>query len=341
MTNPEASETLGSASPRYAVIERQLAAAISEGRLTAGTVLTEEPLARLFGTSRTPVRTALGELLSRGLLTRFEGRGFLVKEKNVKVGQLAEPLRIALTHELLGLSEELPTSPKSVTSERIARDFETVLVHALPFGSFRIHEQAVADHYDVSRTVVRELLPLLQDRGLISKNRRSHWTLGPLTAREVAQYFAVRAKLEPLALSESAPLMSGDEVTAMWHRLEKALDTGPDLPARDLEELETDMHSRMLSRCSNPHLLRMVHQSQLALVVNRVFASFVGTRPFDVALREHAIVLEFVMRGAYPMASQALEEHLRLAARRTRQRLMAISVFPQPDLPPYLKQRAP
>ena len=324
--------------PRYAAIESLLASAIDSGRLPAGTVLTEEPIARLFGTSRTPVRTALGDLLEKGLLARFDGRGFVVRGE--EAAEVA-PARTPLTREMFGLPEDEPIHPMPVTSERIARDFETMLIHALPFGQFRINEQGVADHYDVSRTVVRELLSRLQDRGLVHKNRQSHWTIGPLTAREVAHYFAVRGKLEPLALAESAPLLPPREVKAMWQRHEAALAQGPELDADALEELEHDIHIGLLARSRNPHLLRMVHQSQLALVVNRVFASFVGTQPFQVAMREHAIILEFIMRGAYPMAAQALEEHLRLSADRTRQRLMAISVFPQPDLPSYLKWREP
>ena len=322
--------------PRYAAIESLLASAIDSGRIPAGTVLTEEPIARLFGTSRTPVRTALGDLLERGLLARFDGRGFVVRG-----AEGIAPTRRPLTREMFGLSEDAPIHPMPVTSERIARDFETMLVHALPFGQFRVNEQGVADHYDVSRTVVRELLSRLQDRGLVQKNRQSHWIIGPLTAREVAHYFAVRGKLEPLALAESAPRLPPREVKAMWQRHEAALAKGTELEAEELEELENDIHVRLLARSRNPHLLRMVHQSQLALVVNRVFASFVGAQPFQVSLREHAIILEFVMRGAYPMAAQALEEHLRLSAERTRKRLMAISVFPQPELPPYLKWREP
>lgn len=322
--------------PRYAVIESQLADAIERGTLPARTVLMEGAISKLFGTSRTPVRVALNRLCDRGLLLRFEGRGFVVRGDNA-----GKPIRASLTHAMLGLSEEDAADPAPVTSQRIAQDFETVLVHALPFGRFGVNEQAMADHYNVSRTVVRELLSRLQDRGLINKNRRSHWIIGPLTAREVAQYFAIRSKLEPLALEESAPRLPASDIKAMWGRLQHALDLGGDLSSDKLDELERDMHANLLAASNNGHLLRMVRQSQLALVVNRVFASFIGTAPFSNSLREHAIVLEFIMRGAFQMAANALEEHLRLAARRTRQRLMTLSVFPEPEFPRYLVKRTP
>ncbi|RMH48490.1 MAG: GntR family transcriptional regulator [Alphaproteobacteria bacterium] len=318
--------------PRYSAIERALADAIGAARLPPGTVLTEEPLARLFGTSRTPVRTALAELEARGLLGRFEGRGYVVAG--------GPPRRLRLTRDLLGLPDP-PSAPQPGSAERIARDFEAAIASALPFGLYRISEQAVADHYGVSRTVVRELLSRLQDRGLVRKDLRSHWVVGPLTARDVGHYFSIRRQLEPLALTDSAPRMPAAEIRAMWQRLEAAMAEAPDalqgrLAAERIAALEEDIHIRLLARSPNPHLLRMIHQSQIALTVNSVFASFVGARPFGLALREHAIVLEFVMRGAHQAAAAALEEHLRLSAERTRQRLMAISVFPRPELPAYL-----
>jgi len=64
--------------PHYVEIKRILEAAIDAGTLAEGTILTEGPVADLFGTSRTPVRTAFGQLLEENRVRRFEGRGFAV-----------------------------------------------------------------------------------------------------------------------------------------------------------------------------------------------------------------------------------------------------------------------
>lgn len=322
--------------PRYAAIKETLAAAICTGSLPAGTVLTEGHIARQFGTSRTPVRTALNELLDAEMIARFEGRGFVVGSQ----GDVT-PSRVPLTPEMLGLAPDSPPEPQLATAQRIALPFEDSLALALPFGLFRINEQAVADHFDVSRTIVRELLSRFQDRGLVRKDLRSHWVVGPLTARDVAHYFDIRGKLEPLALLESAPLMPPAEIQRMWHAADDAICGRTALDSALINELENDIHVRLLARCSNGYLLRMIRQTQIALVVNRVFASYVGAGPFEVSLREHLMVLEFVMRGAHKAAAQVLEEHMRLAAERTRKRLMAISVFPEPDLPRYLQSQIP
>lgn len=317
--------------PRYAAIEQKMMQAIDQALLPAGVVLTEDPVARLFGTSRTPVRMAFNELERQGLLRRFEGRGFIVTgAKKLK--------RIALTHEMLGLSKITAQMPQPMTSQRIAKEFETSIAQALPFGMYRVHEQAAADHFGVSRTIIRELLSRFQDRGLVGKDLRSHWTVGPLTALDVAHYFSIRAKLEPLALAESARLLPQQVIFGTLARARAAVETADNLAPSQLEQLETDLHVTLLAKNPNPHLSRMIQQSQIALSVNHVFAETVGTRPFSVALMEHCIVFEFLMRGSWNAAAAAMEEHLHLSAARTRKRLMAFSVFPEPDLPDYLRR---
>ncbi|WMS41349.1 GntR family transcriptional regulator [Acuticoccus sp. MNP-M23] len=329
--DPNGAEFANRPEPRYVAIASQIEAALASGSLPPGTVLTEEAIARLVGTSRTPVRTALADLASRQLLTRFEGRGYVVAGGG-------EPRRVPLTPQMLALDAAEPQARRAATAERIATDFEAVVAHALPFGQFRIHEQAAANHYGVSRTVVRELLSRLQDRGLIRKDCRSHWVVGPLTARDVQDYFRIREQLEALALLEAAPHIPPPMIAAMLADTEDALAQGPALAPSRLAALETGMHITLLSHAPNAHLMRMIHQTQIALVVNRVFADAVGGRPFLVSLREHAIVLEFLARGSSGAAANALREHLVLSAQRTRRRLMAFSLFSPPDLPDWLRR---
>ncbi|MEW9921282.1 FCD domain-containing protein [Marimonas sp. MJW-29] len=322
--------------PHYVEIKTVLEAAIACGKLPEGTILTEGAVAKLFGTSRTPVRTAFSHMLDDNQLRRFDGRGFVVG------GQTGpEPQRRRLTSAMLGLDPEERKEPKPDSAELIAHSFQTSLTNALPFGMYRINEQAAADHFGVSRNIVRDLLGRFRDRGLVRKDLRSHWVVGPLTARDVSHFFAIRAKLEPLALLESAPLTPSSEIERMRAALDTALKNPAAMGTATYEALEQDMHVRLLENSPNPHLLRMVGQTQLALVVNSIFAANIGASPFGIALREHEMILEFIIRGSHGAAAQSLEEHIRLSAERTRQRLIAISVFPHPDLPRYLQRHTP
>ncbi|MCS5881311.1 GntR family transcriptional regulator [Klebsiella variicola subsp. variicola] len=50
-----------------------------------------------------------------------------------------------------------------------------------------------AQYYNVSRSVIRESLMRLRDKGLVEKEPYSQWLTGPLTAREIADHFEIRA----------------------------------------------------------------------------------------------------------------------------------------------------
>src|ERR1700742_3430887 len=80
--------------PVYRKIAAILDASIKAGRLTPGTILMEGSLAALFGSSRTPVKQALADLSDRGLVQRFDGRGFVV-------GSAKSTRRVRLTPSLL------------------------------------------------------------------------------------------------------------------------------------------------------------------------------------------------------------------------------------------------
>ena len=63
---------------RYELIRQRLRQAIVEQRVVPGLVLLEGPVAKVFGTSRIPVRKAFELLHAEGLLSTFDGRGYLV-----------------------------------------------------------------------------------------------------------------------------------------------------------------------------------------------------------------------------------------------------------------------
>src|SRR5258707_10256313 len=83
---------------RYRLIYDQLKNAIALGRIAPGLVLLEGPVARIFGTSRVPVRKAFELLHADELLRTFEGRGYLVAASD---GGDTPPLRTPLSESAL------------------------------------------------------------------------------------------------------------------------------------------------------------------------------------------------------------------------------------------------
>lgn len=322
---------------RYRLIHDQLKSAIALGRVAPGLVLLEGPVARIFGTSRVPVRKAFEMLHAGGLLHTFEGRGYLVARPD---GSMPEPLRAPLSEAALGFDEapaplELPSN-----SERIYHALEAAVSIGIAFGHFRIDESSAAETFGVSRGTVREALSRLRDLGLVEKSAYSHWLAGPLTARAVAQDYELRLLLEPAALRASQSHLKRNMLIAALAEIDSAI-LEPDLIDADaLQRIETTLHVDCLQHAPNRKLLEMIEHAHMPLTVNHAFFNAFNLHPELTTLTEHRAVLAHLLAGEIDTAASALEAHLLAAHKRTLQRLKVLAVLPEPDLPKYMQRIA-
>jgi DNA-binding GntR family transcriptional regulator len=320
---------------RYQLIHDRLKSAIVRGRITAGLVLLEGPVARLFGTSRVPVRKAFEMLHAGGLLHTFDGRGYLVAHPE---GGVPSPVREPLSEAALGFDETPPPLDLPSHSERIYDALEAAVSLSIVFGHFRINEGDAADTFGVSRGVVREALQRLRDLGLVEKTAYSHWLCGPLTARAVAQDYELRMLLEPAALAASQPFLSHDVLVAARDALDRAIATPDEVDAAALHRLELTLHVECLAYAPNRKLLGMVGRAHMPLTVNHAFYEAFHMHPDVGTLVEHREVVTRLIAGDANGAADALAAHLQAGCRRTLQRLKVLAVLPEPELPGYMQR---
>jgi len=304
--------------------------------MPAGLVLLEGSVARLFGTSRAPVRRALELLHHDHLIQRFEGRGYLVSAN----GDQVTPLRQTLSAALLGLTNAKELVDERPTSQRIHEDLERWISICIIFGHFRISEKRAQSHYRVARATVREALLLLRDRGLVEKNPYSDWLAGPLTAKALHEDYRLRELLEPPAFEESAARLTRPEIQEMLGRLNSLLDHLEEPVGNAVDQIEKDLHVQCLSQVENDRLRQIIAQVQTPLMVNHVFFSSLRVPLDRVSLLEHQTVLQLLLQGSVAAASAALRGHLLQAEKRTLRRLKVLSVLPEPALPPFLERLA-
>ncbi|MCV3297928.1 GntR family transcriptional regulator [Pantoea ananatis] len=320
-------------SARYESIRQVLLKVFQQNSVPAGLVLLEGPLAQLFGTSRVPVRRALSMLHDEGWIARFEGRGFIVARDNEDV----EPVRIALTRELFGLEQRDELVDTRSTGEKVLENLQGILSTAMVFGCYQVDETGAAKHYNTSRAVIRESLMRLRDKGLVEKEPYSQWLTGPLTARELADHFEIRAHLEPAALRKA-----GERLSVAW--LNARLDNvqtcrGKQLNAAELEMLEEDLHIRSLEPAGNKLMMQILRQNQSPFIVTRIFYERLSIPVDSAMLDEHSLVYEFLLKRNWELAGACMRDHLERAQVRTLQRLKVLSVLPVPELPVFMERQ--
>ncbi|WJY15009.1 GntR family transcriptional regulator [Pectobacteriaceae bacterium CE90] len=315
---------------RYEMIHQMLLQAIEAKTVPAGLVLLEGPLAELFGTSRVPVRRALGLLHEKGLIARFEGRGFIVASE----GQDVEPQRVTLNRTLLGWDQEQELVDTRSVGEKVLSDLQEALSTCMVFGHYQLSEANAAEFYNVSRNIIRESLMRLRDRGLVEKEPYSQWLSGPLTAREIREHYEIRTSLETTALRKAAPYIAPSQIVASQGRLDQ-LKNGK-VTAAELERVEDDLHLLCLEPAGNRAMLEILRQSQSPLIVTRIFYETLVVPVEDTMIDEHRLVYDMLLKGSWDLATMSLHEHLERAQLRTLQKLKVLSVLPEPALPPYL-----
>jgi DNA-binding GntR family transcriptional regulator len=316
----------------YEIIRDELRRNISLGHLPQGTLLFEAAVADRLGVSRPPVRRALELLVREGVVQRTEGRGFVVGR-----GGRPFPSKRQNLHALpLEISDRLGGSVGRATWEGIYDEVEAKVLACSPFGTFQISEAALGEHFRVSRTVIRDVLNRMHGRNLIGKDRRSHWTAGPLSARMLDEYHEIRRALEPRALAAALPTLDRANLNAMREGVREAIDAEQRAVQSTIDVLEADLHIRCLDRLRNRRLVEAVRQTQVSLVINRLFGVYIGVHDESGMLLEHRLVFDHLILGDARGVAVALEHHLDADHERARARLKVLSMFGEPEIAPYL-----
>ncbi len=295
-----------------------------------GLHLKEGQLTNILGVSRAPVRRALDLLHEKGFVREASGQGYLV-------GKESESIQIGLKKlSSILISKKNVDVGRNVAWEGIYHEVKDEVTKCLPFGTYRVLETKLGQHFSVSRTVVREVLARLSDRKLIEKDRRSHWIAGPLTANDIRETTEMRQMLEPRALAEVAPKIEVNILREMRERV-AVVEANPGGACHtQIEIIENDLHRRILNNVSNKRLLTSIDQNQLHFIVPNLFRRQFGNALDMKAMADHALILDQLLNRQFEVACVALEAHLKRSQKDIVRKLRVLSVLSKPVTAPYL-----
>lgn len=308
-------------SKRYELIAAALRSNIATGRLQPGFVLLEGPIASLMKTSRAPVQAALRILEHENLICRFDGRGYLVG----RPGTPLTPLRRDIRKFGLRIPNEIDTALQNRGLwERVYEEVESAVAACLIFGEFRIIESELGDYYGVSRTVVRDVLGRLHERGLIAKTPSSRWVVSALTAQSVRERFQLRQLLEPEALR-----LAGDRIDleTIGRVLEQEGGRNPAMHgAADWTQLDRVLMESCIFQAPNAHLVDLIRQNQMPLAAASRALTELGLPEDEIAVSEYLMLFELIAARAIDAAATYWRNHLTALAEKNLARLKIVAV---------------
>jgi DNA-binding GntR family transcriptional regulator len=321
---PNSPVRAGSSPRLYERVFGILSEQISRGAVHADEPMTETAIAARFGISRAPARRALEELEQAGLVSRAEPHGFVPRRP--APGARADAHRIE--------DERLVSQP---SWEPIYAEVESEIIARISFASWRVNEAELARHYRVSRTVSRDVIGRLQQRGVVRKDDRSRWYAPALTPAHVGELYELRWLLEPVALEKAASRLPDGLLAAMRARLVEAIERPVEVDGDMLDALERDLHVTLLGHCGSGALMQAIAQPQSLLTAHRFLyrwtARMFASEPF---LPEHLAIVDSLAAGDVATAALGLEVHLKVSRERALARVGVIAAGTQPDPLSYL-----
>lgn len=314
---------------RYEIAEDVLRSNIEAGVLPPGLVLLEGPIADILQISRAPVQRALQTLEAEGLVHRFAGRGFLVGPP----GDGIEPNRTDIKALGMVVPRHADEALQSRSSwERIYNRVEADVAGCVVFGRYRIIEMELANHFNVSRTVVRDVLTRLRERGLVRKNQSSHWIAGPLTAQMVKDHFVLRKMLEPPAIRLGARAVSQSRLEALLQRLRAAEEASTAGSLREIEAIQAEFIECCVLAAPNERLKDLVRNNLLPVTATDRLLRRLGLPGDPAIITELRLIAELLRRGATEAAVSMMETHLEASLNRTIAQMKIVAIIPGPGV---------
>ncbi|MDE0590544.1 GntR family transcriptional regulator [Halocynthiibacter sp. C4] len=311
-----------------------LCEAIKDGTLPKGLVLTQSSIGRFFGVSRAPAADALERMEKAGLISRFDGRGFMVGNGRDK------PIRMEMDQTDL----KSPVDKGEVLVNRSWRDtlyptVEITVAGCVRYGTFSIGSTALAEHYGFSRTTSHEMLSRLERVGLIEQGANGRWRAPALTSKDVSDYYQIRRLLEPVALVEAAKELGPDVVGPAFEFVDRLLQSGVRPKKEDITTLEDDLHGKLVLGCPNRHMSETLYRSQLLLLApHSVTDRYLRRNEMNRLISDHYRVLLPLSEGRLDEAADMMRAHLVQAERATLEYFEEEPTPPEGLIPPYMKR---
>jgi len=238
------------------------------------------------------------------VVRRSGGRGYVIEE----TGR-------ASSSETAGDTELTLDSRQS--GQPIYDAVEKAIVERISVASWRIVEVDLARHFGVSRTVAREVMARLHQRGLVKRDDKARWNAPALTADYIAELYEMRWTLEPLALAKASERAPPSLLLRLHDNLRDATERASFLTGRELDALEAELHVELLGYGGNDTLVEALRLYQ-SLVVAHTFLYDVSSTQFpsEPFLPEHVKILERLVASDVDGAAQALVQHLKAACGR-------------------------
>ncbi|MFI6485495.1 GntR family transcriptional regulator [Nonomuraea sp. NPDC050663] len=199
--------------------------------------------------------------------------------------------------------------PGDAVSQRVASHLRAAILAGEIAPGERIRQESVAKRLGASRLPVREALRVLEAEGLIEHQAHRGARVPLLDAHEVQVIYEMRERLEPLALAQSIPRLTGDNLRRL-NLIQTHIEAITDI--NEFLVLDREFHLLTYTGCRIEQLSSMVVRLwNTTQYYRREFMRLSGSRRRWVVNAEHRLLLDAIERGDTVDAERCLGGHIR------------------------------
>lgn len=153
--------------------------------------------------------------------------------------------------------------PTPIRADSLSRQVFGILKEAVFDGKFQqgelIAEIKIAKWLNVSQATVREALVLLEQSGLVVRQKNRKTQVNRLTNDEVRDRVAMRVALEPLAALKASKVMSSEDLEKLG-RLAERMPAGDEGKRLSSTLADLEFHRYLWEKTGSPILARTLEQ---------------------------------------------------------------------------------
>lgn len=202
-----------------------------------------------------------------------------------------------------------PAPVSALLSEKVTNEIRNLILEGELQPGDRIGQEALAERFGTSRIPVREALRRLENEGLVILVPNSGGWVAKLDLRECLEIYKIRERIEPLALAESIPRMTSDEIASLEAAALKIEQTAdPD----EFLRLDREFHLASYRAAEMSRLYTLVESYwNSSQHYRRAFVGLIWPQNNWIIFYEHRLLVEAIKRRDTEDASRILYGHIR------------------------------
>jgi DNA-binding GntR family transcriptional regulator len=244
-------------------------------------------LAKHYGVSLTPVRGAVAQLLADGCVKKLPNGRLSVVPAEKKSSQKF----------------------RAVQPPPTAQDWDRILIREVMLASLQhapvhLREEALAEKYQVGRSVIRQSLSRLAGASLIEHIPRRGWVVHPIQEDDVVAYLDVREVLELKALDLARSHICPADLVSM---LEGNAPVDEGQPPR----LDNHLHDYLIAKSGNRYIRNFFRQHTATYYTSAFDYAAPEAHVVAEMAAQHRDILEALIGQHWARAREALALHIR------------------------------